>query len=385
MKTRILGAAAVATLVAAGCSDERAITYEPVGDVAYGANMIKAATNLPRGRVNFTASSEAGENAAADTVVVRFAGLDSLTTGSYAIWAANDSATKFALMTGMLIRTTIDTSLNDQGDPVFTTTVDTLNNVSSFTTGGPNKSYVFRALRSDMAGLAASDSLDVVLFSIESGTPGTTPDAARRPLWGRRSQASSNLAGLRFGNFAPQITEEYAYAVSTTAAVPTATTPSLPRGRVEVRGAIYTVNDSNYFRPPVGYYYHAWAVKVDEFGQPIDTVSLGEKRSPFPRLLSFFTADTENPDPISMYAGASIPCNVGTGSTFICPNREPVIVASQHRVSADTVPGTTANDAKRWRGFAFTYVTLENKANPEGTMGGVILMGLNNPGSISGF
>jgi len=46
---------------------------------------------------------------AADSILVDLGGLDSLSTGSYALWAANDSATKFALLTGTLTISKIDT------------------------------------------------------------------------------------------------------------------------------------------------------------------------------------------------------------------------------------------------------------------------------------
>lgn len=390
MRKRFLGGAALACIVAAGCSSERAITTEPVGDLGFGQNLAKISTNLPRGRVNFTSSLLPLANPAADTLVLNFAGLDSLTAGSYVVWVANDSGTKFARATGTMTITTTDTTLNAAGDPVFSTTETTVNNVESFQNGGPNKRFRFSALRSQIAGLAATDSLASVIISIESGAGGSEPDANRRPLWARRSQRSTaaatlNVAAMRFGNYAPRVLDEYVYALSTTALVPTATNANIPRGRIEVRGSIFTVNDSNYYRPPQGYYYEAWAIRTDTLGQFVDTISLGVKASPFPRRISFFTADMTIPDPISMYSGTAPGCEPTTSIAFICPNREPVIFAAQHRVVADTVAAASAVDGVAWKHFAWTYVTLQNKAAPENRMGGVVIMNVNNPGSISGF
>ena len=144
-----------------------------------------------------------------------------------------------------------------------------------------------------------------------------------------------------------------------------ATTVIIPRGRIEVRGAIYTVNDSNYYRPPVGYFYEAWTIRTDTLGRFIDTVSLGRKATPFPGRLSYYDADTQITDPLFMF---------GTPT--------PVIFAAQHRVSADTIAGTVVRGTP-WREFAFTYVTLQNKLSPTGRMGANAVMVVGNPSSVS--
>ena len=380
MRKAVLSTAALIS-IAAGCSDERAITTEPIGDVGYGQNLLKVASNLPRGRVNFTSSPLPLATAASDTVVINFAGLDSLSTGSYVIWAANDSATKFARLTGSLTMSGVDTTVNEAGDPVFTPVTADLGVVSEFKNGGPNRRYRFSVLRSQMAGFTATDSVGVILFSVETGTPGAEPGPVR-PLWARRSQmTTARLAGMRFGNFKPRLIEEYVYSTSSnTANPPTATTPTNPRGRIEVRGDVFTVNDSNYYRPPVGYFYKAWAIKTGEFGVFVDTVSLGDKASPAPRRISFRDADVSVPDPISMYVSGT-PC---APNATECRTQQPVIVASQHRALASAL-GITKVGNFAWKDFAWTYVTLENKASFEDRMGGVVIMSVNLPGSISGL
>lgn len=390
MKSMRLGilAAVSAVLVAAACSDERSITYDHVGDLGYGILLAKQSTNLPRGRIVVPNTPIASATPAADSILVDLAGLDSLSTGSYAIWVANDSATKFALLSGTLTIQKIDTTINNAGDPVFTPSTVTIPNVTTFRNGGQNYFMRFSSNRARATGLAATDSANMIIVSIETGTPGAAPSATR-PLWARRSATAADtlripagaagtlfrLGGFKFGNFAPRVADEYVYATSTfgrTIGINTtnavATTPNIPRGRVEVRGSIFTVNDSNYYRPPKGYYYEAWAIRNDTLGRWIDTLSLGVKASPYPNRISFLNADTEIPDPTAMF---------GTPT--------PVIFASQHRVSADTIPAAKPiANGRPWNGFAFTYVTLQNKFAPKDRMGAVAVMTAGLPGSILG-
>jgi hypothetical protein len=389
MRVRILGAASVAIIAAAACSDERAITTEPVGDVGYGQNLLKQATNLPRGRILWPNIPIASATPATDSLIVELAGLDSLSTGQYVVWVANDSATKFTRLSGSLTIFRTDTVINAKGDPVFSSsTAPVITNVSAFSNGRQNYIMRFATTRALTAGLAATDSAGLVIVSVETGTPGATP-GERRFLWARRGVGTGTAdtvtlngqlrrqAGFRFGNFAPRVADEFVYASGTPARVSfpsvsfvTATTPIIPRGRIEVRGSVFTVNDSNYYRPPVGFYYEAFAIRIDTLGRFIDTVSLGHKASPYPRRIDFYEADKTIPDPISMYG---LPT--------------PVIVASQHRVSADTIPAAKVASpfgTLPWRGFGFVYVTLQNKAAPPDRMGGVAITTVGLPGSILG-
>ncbi|WP_145978998.1 hypothetical protein [Gemmatimonas phototrophica] len=373
MRLAVLTSVAFTVVVAAACSEERAITTEPIGARGFGQNLIKSQSNLPRGRAIFPTSPIASANPAADSIIVELGGLDSLSGGNYVVWVGNDSATKFVRATGTLTVLRTDTTLNAQGDPVFTTTSASLGTVNQFSTGGSNRLMRFATTRAAI-GMTNADSANLVLVSVETGTAGATP-GTRRPLWARRSQSAAVggriTGGLRFGNYNSRLASEYVFATSTAAnaafgpAAFSASTLIIPRGRIEVRGAIYTVNDSNYYRPPVGYYYEAWTIRTDTLGRFIDTVSLGHKATPFPGRLSFFDADTQITDPQYMF---------GTPS--------PVIFASQHRVSSDSIPAAVVNGTP-WREFAWTYVTLQNKLSPAGRMGANVVMLVNNPSSIS--
>ncbi len=376
MRFAPLVAISLAVFSAAACKDERAITTEPVGDLGFGQNLIKIATNIPRGRAIFPGVI-ASATPANDSIILEFAGLDSLSSGQYVVWVGNDSATKWARATGSLTVRRAYTTLNSQGDPVETVTNATINNVSGFSNGGSNRTMRFAATRATVAGLAATDSANTFLISVESGTPGATP-GERQALWARRSQAAAlgtparTIAGLRFGNFKPRLTDEFVYAVSTAAAVPfgptafTVATLIIPRGRIEVRGPVFTVNDSNYYRPPVGYYYEAWAIRTDTLGRFIDTISLGQKATPYPKRLSYYDADKTIIDPDYMFGSPT-----------------PVLFAAQHRVSSDSIPGAIVKNDP-WLEFSFVYVTLQNKAAPVDRMGSAVIMNVGIPSAVSG-
>lgn len=373
MRYLLFGALGAALVAAGGCDDNRSITTEHVGDLGFGINLAVQNTNLPRGTVTFPASVIASATPDLDSVIVSVAGLDSLTTGTYTLWVANDSASKFFRMTTMNITVTrVDSSLNAAGDPVYTTTVTQRPGQSGFRAGGPNLTFRLATARNAATGMAASDSLNVAILSIEAATPGAAPGEVRS-LWGRRSQATTNVAGLRFGAFAKRVStpatagnpgpdQEFVVATSSTAGVASMTI--VPRGRVEVRGKIMVVNDSNYFRPPVGYYYNAYAVKFDTTARDIDTVYVGRRTSPYPSRISLYDADTENPAP---------------DVVFDSPR---VIFAMASRVSTDTLP--KANSTPPWLDFGLVRVNIQSKYSEEGRMGPVTVLQAVLPKSVRG-
>ncbi len=370
----ILASALTTALVATtACEDTRSTTLEPVGALGFGTVLAKTSTNLPRGFVNFPASVVASATPATDSVIVTLAGLDSLTTGTYTLWFANDSATKFARAGAMDIRVTrVDSTINAAGDPVFTTVVSNVTGVTGFRSGGSNKTFRVATSRATSTALTATDSLNVVLVSIEGATVGAAPSEVRA-LWARRSQATANAAGIRFGTFAPRIPaagfagsptagQEFVVASSTTAGVGSMTI--VPRGRVEVRGKILIANDSNYFRPPVGYYYNAYAIKLDTTGRVNDTVYIGRRTAPYPSRTSLYEADKTNPAP---------------DVVFDTPR---VIFAMATRVSTDTLP--KANSTPAWLNFGSVRVNLESKFAAEGKMGPVTVLEATLPKSVRG-
>lgn len=366
----LLATAALAAAGAAACGGERSVTSAPAGDLGFGINFARTATNLPRGTATFPATVTAtGAVAATDSVVLTLAGLDSLTTGSYVVWAANDSATKFAKLDAFTVTVTrLDSTVNALGDPVFTPTVTVRSAQTALRAGGSNLTFRIAAPRSAFGALAATDSLNTVLVTQEANAGAATPGEVRF-LWARRSQANaSRVASIRFGNFArgipatanagnPAANQEFVVATNGAMTI-------VPRGRVEVRGKIMVLNDSNYFRPPVGYYYNAYTIKYDTTGRFVDTVYLGRRTSPFPERISLFEADKSNPAP---------------NAVFDSPR---VVYAMATRVSADTI--AKANSTPAWLNFGEVRVNLQSKFAAEGRMGPNTLMQAILPKSVRG-
>lgn len=372
MRSLLIGSLTAALAFSAACEDNRSTTLEPVGNLGFGINFAKTSSNLPRGTVTFPASIVASATPNTDSVIVTLAGLDSLTGGTYTLWFANDSATKFVRATSMNITVTrVDSSLNAQGDPVFTTTTSSRLAQSGMRAGGSNLAFRLATARDAATGMAAADSLNVVIVSVETGaSPGAAPGEVR-PLWARRSQATSRVAGLRFGNFgralspipgAPAANQEFVVATSSTAGVATMTI--VPRGRVEVRGKIMVLNDSNYFRPPVGYFYNAYAVKWDSTGKAIDTLYIGRRTSPYPKRTSLYESDKTNPSPDVVFDSPL------------------VIFAMATRVSTDTLP--KANSTPAWLNFGLVRVNIQSKYSQEGRMGPNTVLEATLPKSIRG-
>jgi hypothetical protein len=358
MRTLFLGGAVMLGVLAA-CSDTRSITTAPSGAFGFGTIFAKPTlTNVPRGTMRFpVAGALPSATPANDSIVVTLNTADSLSAGSvYVAWAANDSATKFWPLTGDLRVTRVDTTTAPSGDPRITTTVTTRTGVSSWAVGGSNVLSRFRASRVSAAGLTSTDSIGVILLSIETGAIGAAPSNVRF-AWGRRSEATASEAGIRFGAFAPRTANQYVYANNGAVTI-------TPRGRLEVRDGVIVVIDSNYFRPPRGFFYALHAVKVDSLSnRPIDTLYLGRRTSPYPERISLYTADIDS-----------------TISPVIVASQN-VILAMNNRASADTMPKAGKPPFKE---FGFVNVTLQNKAAPESRMGATIVMQATLPPSIRG-
>ncbi len=362
-RTFALGAFGTAVLIAGACDGDRAITSEPVGEIAFGTSLAAvptspAASNLPRGAVVFPASPIGSANPANDSIIVGgptrlLGGLDSLTSGVYAVWVGNDSGTVFRRATGTLVVTRTDTSLNAQGDPVILPTVTRRTNVSSWAVGGQNYTMSFRFARSGVAGLTARDTIGTVLVTVETSAGATTP-GSRRFLWARRFASTSTVI-MRFGNYAPNPANEFLFALN-------GVSPITPRGKASVRGNAFVVVDSNLYRPPVGFYYAAWAIRFDTLGfQQLDnSVYLGRATTPFPDRQSLYDADSIIVDP-----------------EYVLDNPR-VIIAQGHRVISDTIASLSSRTENFWRDFGRVIVTLENKAAAEGVRPGpaIILSGV---------
>jgi hypothetical protein len=356
--TRILsvGSLGLAVVIGTACNTESAITSQPVGDLGFGVTLSSvptaiASSNLPRGVDSIPSSPIASANPANDSLRLNFAGLDSIAGGVYTVWVGNDSATSFKKVTGNLTVAVFDSTLNAAGDPVFSTTRTTRAGVSSWGTGGVNVAVTLRTSRAAIAGLSNTDSIGVVLVSIEPNANTTTP-SSRRFLWARRSEGTAaGVVSNRFGNYAPRLADQFVYAINGVMGNASGA-PIAPRGRAEVRGRIFVIADSNYFQPPKGFYYAAYAIKFDTTGRQLNdsAVYLGRKTTPIPNRVSLYDADSIAVDP-----------NVVLLSQH-------AIIAGAHRVSADTIAKLQGRTSNFWSDYGRVVVTLENKsaASPEG-------------------
>ncbi|MEP6781498.1 MAG: hypothetical protein ABJC26_16490 [Gemmatimonadaceae bacterium] len=359
---RFLGVVSISALIAgAACSDSRSITTEHVGDLGFGINLTKQSTNIAPGFIRIPPSPVATAAPANDSVRIRISGIDSLTTGTYTVWFANDSATKWALVTsGDLIVTQTDSAINAVGDRVVTVNKTTRTGISGWRVGGSNRSLVFNTSRAS-SNIAATDSLNVVVVSIETGPPGAAPSETRS-IWLRRSEklsATADSGQIRFGNFKPRVADQLRFTQNSVMAIN-------PRGRLEVRGPIFVVNDSNYYRPPIGYYYAGYLIKLDSLNKVVDTLYMGRRSTPYPGYISLYNADKTNPDPTNVF------------------DNPPVVYAMGSRISGDTITKAQSAGNLFWRDFGILNITLESRFAPEGRMGPAIVMTALLPGSIRG-
>lgn len=327
---------ALAIAALAGCDSERAIATNPVGAPAYGIRLNSSGSNLPRGTVTYFVRS-----GMRDSIQLQLQGLDSLAgTARYTLWVRDSAGTGFQRFAARITMTTVDTAVNAQGDPFEVRTTTTFANTSSFSNGGPNRT--FRIDGPTPAGFAAGARPGLVLLTIEESAMATAPNPFRRPLWATRTAFTAptattvaNAGQVRFGFWSVSPDSLYEYPVGP------------QRGRALFRGNVLFVNDSSLPRPPRGYFYATYLVKRDDNNQPIDTIYLGPQTAPPPRRdISLRDADSVIVDPTIQTPGFT---NI----------RSPQIIAAAARASADTVAGIDVNVP--FRGVADVLVTLELK------------------------
>jgi hypothetical protein len=340
MKRPLIAFAAAAVLVAA-CDDERPTLSAPITGDFYGFVLVPAATNFPTlSNVRFQFKRTAAD-AAVESLTVTLRGLDSIPGKFYTVWVGDSLGTSFRRATGGLSMVRTDTTFNEDGAAIPNPTTFDLGQTASFTGGSPREVFTLGVTRAS-AGLAPSDSMQVVLVTVEDSPNATTP-SSRQTFWARRGDGSAvpgtgtafRNSALRIGNFNADPLAEYRF-------VPTA------RGRGGFQGPTLLVNDSSLARPPIGYFYAWWAVKAPTATEPGDTIYLGEQRGAYPyRASSQFNADVEETDPNVL----SVP---------------PSIIAGSIRVSADTLG---LPDDFPWKGFTELRLVLQPKDGVSGQMG----------------
>ena len=336
---------------AAACNSERAIATDPIGAPAYGIRLTNAATNLPRGTATFVVPA-----AAADTIRVTLAGIDSLETANWVLFAGDTLGTTWYRLTGTLRAVRTDTVTNALGDPEAQSTTFTRLGVSAFQQGGPRTAFTFTTTRAQ-SGIPAGAQLGVIVLSEETDAAAAAPGTVARPLWFRRPNASLATAAtgaLLFGYYSADAAERYVY------------TSGAQRGRVYVRDNVMLVNDSSLARPPRGFYYASYAIRVESQNLPIDTLYFGAQTAPAPRRsLSLRNADVEIIDPLVQL---SVP---------------PQIVAASNRVVAGEQEGLPDTDGNPFLQIARTIVSLELKTGkPEARLGPAYVLSADLPAVV---
>lgn len=360
MNRRMLLVGALGAAAAFGCTESRAILTDPVSPNAYDYQMLSTGTNLPRGTAVFVFHRNAAD-ATPDSVNVTLNGLDSLATGFYTAWAGDSLGTdgSWRRLTGLLTAVRQDTGFDAIGNAVPAAPISfDFGQQSAITNGGPRTTFTWKFTRAS-SGLAASDSIQTFMITIEGTNSATTPSASRRPLWARRGEGSAvpasgkafRTTALKFGNWAPLALNEYLFSA----------TPA--RGRTYIQANVMETDDSTLARAPMGYYYALFAVKAPPVGQLTggDTLFMGELTSPWPRRnLSLYNSDSLVTDPL------------------VVLNVPPSILSASGRMSADTIPKLSANAAAGtpYKGYTELRLNLESKNGFRGQMGaGRILAG----------
>lgn len=352
---RLAAAASLAALVAA-CDDGSAVTTSPVGERAFGFSLtrINDTAYMPGGAARFVIG-------AGDSVVLTLRGLDTLETGYYTVWFGDTAGANFKRATASQIRVTVtDTTTNAQGDPVPVVTTFSSVNVAAFQNGGYNKRITWTSTRA-AAGLTATDSMSMVLVTIEPTADAATP-GAHRPLWAFRDSAgvtgTNRTRRLQFGTYDPDPAQRYIFPL---AGLPAGT----GRGYAAIRGNELVAYDSALALPPRGYTYTSYLVRADSVSPTLrDTafLNLGPLTAPPPRRnVSLLHADSLKAalDPTIQ----ALP---------------PAILAGALRFDADTAQsGPFANRTPDFLNVVRLQLNLEPKAKPDDTRPGpaIVLRG----------
>ena len=181
--------AALAVAAGTACSPDRAVSLDPLGDPAYGVQLLLAPTNIPRGTARFPDPDPDFDTPTTvdvnDTVAVDLAGLDSLNGAFYSVWISNADGTSTFKATGTLRVIVTDTVLDAFGDPVPAPDTTFYPGVSAFSNGGPRHALEFKTTLAQ-SGMTAADSAEVVFVTIESDAGASSPAETRRPIWARK-------------------------------------------------------------------------------------------------------------------------------------------------------------------------------------------------------
>lgn len=275
----VLVLAALGTAVVA-CDPDRASLVAPYGPVALNFNLSAQAAGdakLPGGTVGAFRPATGS-----DSVRISLRYLEPLTGGVYQVWLGRDTAGALTNVVPATGTVRVITAKTGGRDTVTTANASTFNGRADTTAR-----YLITV---SPANLAADPAINVAFVTIEPAAATAPGASSPRPLWAkftRPASGGSATANFVFGNYSADPTKLYAF-------------PLTGRGKAAVRLNQLFVDDSAKGRPPVGYYWAAYAIGVDTAtATSNDTISLGEFTAPFPRQkTSLKDADMSTPDPV---------------------------------------------------------------------------------------
>lgn len=338
-RSALLAAATAVVIGAGACNSEQASVLEPAGALAFNFPLGLTAGLTPRGSVRKVVNATTPAN---DTTRITLTGLQALAVpAAYQVWlgkenSTKDSVTGWVKATGILKVVSVDTIVDQFGDPKGRPRlVSRDSGVSSFSVGGPR---IIDTLIVTTGTLGTDPAAyNVVLMTVEDdpSAAGLDPDKSTiRPLWVRLGTAKTGT--FSFGNFAPNPANQYVFKPS-------------GRGLAGVRDNILIVDDSLLSRPPVGYYYATHLVRVtplDATAGTTDTVSymLGPQHLPYPNR----DQSLENAD-VQLFPG------------YVVAN-PPTVLSAGVRLKIDTLTAAgPVNAAQPYVYFRQVLVTLESK------------------------
>jgi len=269
------------------CRVDRATIFEPIGrpsfDFSFSPPATAAERALPGGTITVSRPGPAGSTAAG-TVRIRLTNLQPLTSGVYQVFIgtqAGDTLRDVIPARGTLrvirpVATVVDTT------KTLDTTVTA--NVSSTNAGGANVVLEFTLNEASLGSNPTLPGRNVVLVSMQASET-TTPPAIVSPLFGffttPAAGATAVTTNLLFGNYEPVTSRRYVF-------------QAVGRGRGGVRGNVLAIDDTLLARPPIGFFYAAFALRTDSAGNALAPEYLGELTAPFPnRDRSLRNADTD--------------------------------------------------------------------------------------------
>ena len=311
-----LAAVAALAVGVAGCDDDRASVFTPIGPLSYDFTVASAPAGLPGGTV------AVGGGAATLTL----SGLRDLSSGAYQFWAVSQDAAGQDVYTrifGSVVEFFTTPGLDPVTggvliDPVTGDTIFVTDSTVIATAASPVNSYtgyidplVFSVrIIADSAGDgSAVDAANTILVTLETSAGATAPSAAKF-LWRRISAAGGGA--VSFGNFGG--TE----AVDTDASsARDFIYPVIGVGRAGIRGLEISVDFTRIGRPPVGFFYRGYLLDEDGAATMVDILRTGFSAVAVENRISLVDADIDGllPGVSSVAIESSQIRNCGSGST----------------------------------------------------------------------